>query len=341
MKVTIKALAEAAGVSRGTVDRVLHNRGSVKEEVANKILSLAKELGYVPNRAGIALASVRTPMKIGAMLPSIGNPFFDDVKEGLYQAQREFEDLGLVLELEELEGFNDADHLKSIDRLLDKGCKALCLATIDTKVIADKIDELVDNGIKVILLNSDVLNSKRLCFVGPDYKVEGATSAAMLSLCKKENLKILIITGSKLMLGHNQRIAGFKDELSRLHVDYQIVDILESSDSDIKAQQITQEALEKYQDINCIYVCGAALQGVGAAVIASNRTDLFVMGFDELYTTKCLIKAGIVKFVICQQPQRQGYHAVKRAFMALTNQLQEKQDNFITDTIIKVEANLS
>ncbi len=42
MGVTVKSLAKAAGVSRGTVDRVLHNRGSVKPEVASRIKNLAK-----------------------------------------------------------------------------------------------------------------------------------------------------------------------------------------------------------------------------------------------------------------------------------------------------------
>ena len=44
MSVTVKTLALAAGVSRGTVDRVLHNRGNVKKEVAVKIKALAKEM---------------------------------------------------------------------------------------------------------------------------------------------------------------------------------------------------------------------------------------------------------------------------------------------------------
>ena len=56
MTVTVKSLAKAAGVSRGTVDRVLHDRGSVKKELAIKIKALAKEMGYVPNRGGKNLA---------------------------------------------------------------------------------------------------------------------------------------------------------------------------------------------------------------------------------------------------------------------------------------------
>ena len=42
-------IAEIAGVSRGTVDRALNNRGGVNEDVANRIRSIAKDLGYKTN----------------------------------------------------------------------------------------------------------------------------------------------------------------------------------------------------------------------------------------------------------------------------------------------------
>ena len=87
MTVTVKTLAKAAGVSRGTVDRVLHNRGSVKKELALKIKTLAKELGYVPNRAGRALSGIRDRFKIGVLLPSIGNIFFEYSFNLLYPPQ--------------------------------------------------------------------------------------------------------------------------------------------------------------------------------------------------------------------------------------------------------------
>ena len=55
MGVTLQQIAEAAGVSRGTVDRALNDRGRIKPEVAEKIKKIAEEMGYRPNRAGRAL----------------------------------------------------------------------------------------------------------------------------------------------------------------------------------------------------------------------------------------------------------------------------------------------
>ncbi len=55
----IKDIAELAGVSRGTVDRVLNNRSGVSPQTAEKIKEIAKALDYRPNKAGLALAAQR------------------------------------------------------------------------------------------------------------------------------------------------------------------------------------------------------------------------------------------------------------------------------------------
>ena len=57
MAVTMKQIAEVCHVSRGTVDRVLNNRGKVKPEIDLLVRETAKQMGYRPNTAGKALAA--------------------------------------------------------------------------------------------------------------------------------------------------------------------------------------------------------------------------------------------------------------------------------------------
>lgn len=54
---TIKEIAAFAGVSRGTVDRVLNNRGGVSQKTADKIRRIMEEQNFQPNLAGMALAT--------------------------------------------------------------------------------------------------------------------------------------------------------------------------------------------------------------------------------------------------------------------------------------------
>lgn len=341
--VTIKTIAKAAGVSRGTVDRVLHDRGYVREEIALRVKKLALDLGYVPNRAGRALSSYRSRYRIGVLLPSIGNIFFNDVIKGIEQAKAEYSDLGLDICIKQIQGFDESVHLEAIDSLCRDGFKALCLTTINTMAVSDRINKCMSDGIRVILLNNDVENCNRMCYVGSDYFKAGKTCGGMLSLISGFKMNhILIVTGSSLSLGQNLRIKGFIDELHRLGVQFDTVAVVECQDSDIEAQKVTTLALEKNNDINCIFISGAGVQGVGAALINSGRKDLNVIAFDDTYSTKELIRAGIIRFVVCQQPEIQGYQAVRLAYLALCGQFTEdKIADFYTETLIKIRSNLT
>lgn len=83
MGVTLQQIAEAAGVSRGTVDRALNDRGRIKPEVAEKIKKIAEEMGYQPNRAGRALAMAKQSVRIGVILQSADTPFMKKVLNGM------------------------------------------------------------------------------------------------------------------------------------------------------------------------------------------------------------------------------------------------------------------
>ena len=67
MAVTIKDIAERAGVHRATVDKVLHNRVGVSDEVRMKVQRIIKEMGYTPNPAGRVLQKQGKKYRIEAI----------------------------------------------------------------------------------------------------------------------------------------------------------------------------------------------------------------------------------------------------------------------------------
>ena len=88
---TIKEIAALAGVSRGTVDRVLNHRGAVNPQTEQKILEIIQTLDYKPNKAGIVLAAQKKNLKLGVILLGKGNPFYDDVLTGVKDKAAELE----------------------------------------------------------------------------------------------------------------------------------------------------------------------------------------------------------------------------------------------------------
>lgn len=340
MSVTLKDLSKASGVSVGTVSRALNDKSEVSAVTAKKIRQLAQELGYVPNRAGRALSAQRSLNTIGLLLPSINSPFFDDIKKGVDDAVEEFKDLGLEVILKEVEGWHLDEHLSVINELIEKGCKALALCTLDAVEIKAKIDEVAKQGIPTLLLNNSIQDCQHICFVGPDYMRSGEVAGALLDkCCYGHDLNVLVVVGLKSHQGHASRLQGFEEELKRRNCKHQLVDVIEGNDNDITTQQVTMRALKAHPEINCIYMAtGSGVSGLGAAIIADNSEQRrFVIACDEIYTTRELVKSDIIDFVICQEPQVQGYQAIKILHEFLSKPRISKPNNYIVNNIIKLK----
>ena len=117
---TIKEIARICGVSRGTVDRVVNNRGKVKPETEALILKTIAEHGYTKNIVGRALTVKKTSPVIGVILCSEGNPFFDDVIAGFRAAEADLHDYGATLILRTMCGHEVTQHSRSVCFLLLK-----------------------------------------------------------------------------------------------------------------------------------------------------------------------------------------------------------------------------
>jgi LacI family transcriptional regulator len=341
MAITIKDIAKISNVSRGTVDRVLNNRGGVNREVELRVKKIAMDLGYKPNRAGKALAGRKKPVKIGCLLPGVDNPFFDDVIEGLRAAEKELSDYGFSLELVLQKGYHVETHLEAIQSLVDKGVDAICLTTVDVPLITNKLNELVQSGIPIATINSDVKGTSRLFYVGCNYIQCGKTAAGMLSLIMKEPGKTLIVTGSVKMQGHNNRIHGFYKETKQNHLDISIVDVVESQDDDETAYRVTKESLLQYPEINSIYIAAAGVAGVCRAVEELGLAKkLYLISFDDIPVTRKAVLDGIIDATICQEPFEQGYQAVKLMFDYFIEGVIPKGGLIYTKNIIKIKQNI-
>lgn len=341
MAVTIKDISKMANVSRGTVDRVLNNRGGVNREVELRIRKIAQDLGYKPNRAGKALAARKKPIKIGCLLPSVDNQFFNDVITGLKAAEKELSDYGLSLDLVLLKGYDVETHLETIQKLVDKGVDALCLTTVDVPVITNKINELIASGIPVATINSDVRGTSRLFYVGSNYIKGGKAAAGMLSMLLPEKGRTLIVTGSVKMQGHNQRIHGFCKEAKDNKMNISIVDVVESQDDDETAYRYTKESLNQHSNINSIYITAAGVAGVCRAVEELGlASKLYMVCFDDIPATKKAILNGTIDATICQEPFEQGYQAIKSMFNYFLEGVIPKGGALYTNNVIKIRQNI-
>ncbi|MBR5966101.1 MAG: LacI family DNA-binding transcriptional regulator [Treponema sp.] len=339
MPVTIKDIAKAAGVSRGTVDRVLHNRPGVNAQVAQEIRALAQKMGFVPNRAGKVLAARKQQIKFGCLLPAKSIPFFDDVIKGFERAQRELADYGVSVEIVHASRYDTETHIKAIQEMAKKDYSGLCVTTLDTPQVQLEVNKIAQK-IPVVSVNTDVPDSGRICYVGVDYFRSGLAAAGMLNLIHPQELNALIIAGSYNIRGHKERIKGFLAGLDAHKIAYSICGKIESLDSDEVAYQETLTALKKDTSINCIFIAAAGVGGVCRAVQDCGKEKIRVLAFDTVPQVTQYLNSGLIDFTIDQEPEMQGYMGIQRLFSWLMEEGKREAKDYITNTVIKIAENI-
>lgn len=336
---TIKEIAELAGVSRGTVDRVLNNRGAVNPQTAKKIQEIAQALDYKPNRAGMFLAAQKRNLKIGVILFDTGNPFFEEVIAGVNKKAEELSSYNCSVIISRV-GFDLEAQLCAMEGMAQDGVSGIILSPYNDPRIAEKINELSDRGIPVITTNTDIANSRRLAFVGCDFYRSGETAAGLMHLIGEKEIYAGIITGSSKVLCHTDRIAGFRDRILKCYPEIHIVDTIENSDDEFESYDRTRQLLQAHPEINALYFAAGGVYGGCRAVLAAGRQDITIISCDKVPTTREMVQKGVIDATICQQPAIQGTKPLDLMFTCLTTGEHPEKEYHYTTVDIRIGENV-
>lgn len=337
---TIKEIADLAGVSRGTVDRVLNKRGSVNPQTAEKVLEIAQALDYKPNRAGLVLAAQKKNLKLGVILFGEGNPFFDEVIDGIHHKEEELACYNCTVSIKRV-AVDTEEQIRAIDEFVAEGINGIAISPTNDVRLAAKIDELYDMDIPVVSLNTDIPDCKRIAFVGSNYYQSGATAAGLMRLMAKgEDVNVGIIAGSSEILCHTERIAGFKNAIKNYnHIN--VVETIMNHDDDFVSYDMTSQLLKEHPEINALYFAAGGVYGGCRSVIAKKKSgDMTIITFDQVTTTKEMIEKDVISATICQEPFVQGSKPLDILFTYLaTGELPEQEYNY-TAVDIRIKENL-
>jgi len=341
MAVTIRMIAEKAGVSRGTVDRALNNRPGINAEVAEHVRRIAKELNYEPNAAAQALANSKKRMRIDVLLNAGSNPFFDKVRAGLDEGVRSAKTYGITVNIYETAGFSVEEQLAYIDALMEKPPHALIITPINDSRIIARLNRIADAGVSVSTLNVDVTGLKKLCFVGCNYLKSGQTAAELLGQMTEGEVLVGILTGSFKILGHSQRIQGFSEVCEKDYPRITVCAVAQTNDDDATAYEETRRMLLEHPDIKALYFCAGGIDGGIRAVCDLNRVhSVRIITVDDTDNIKDYIRRGIINATVCQQPFKQGRDAVLFQSEWLVNGNRPPCKHVYTQNEVKLRYNL-
>lgn len=336
---TIKEIAQICGVSRGTVDRVVNKRGRVKPETEQQILRTIESMGYTKSIVGRALTVKRIAPVIGTILCSEGNPFFNDVIQGFNKAAQELADYDTGLIQRTMFGHDVQRQLELMDEL-DGQINALVIQPINDPRIEERICRFKEQGIPTVTVNTDIANSCRCCYVGSDYETGGETAAALVELVTQGRGVVGVVTGVDTLMGHVLRLRGFENRLSRCP-GLKLIEKRPAMDDSVLAYEAAAAMLQKYPELDTFFVVAVGSVNVCQAVIDAGREKTVrVVAYDDVPTTRAMLRRGLIKAVVCQQPNMQGYRAVRAAFDMLLSGQMLNDEKIIMENQIKITENL-
>lgn len=301
-EITIRDLAKLAGVSRGTVDKVIHGRTGVSDPVRAHIQELIDQYGYHPRHINEA-APQRT---IAVILPRQDNIFFEQMLCGMKSVCTTLPTEQIHVEYHRYDTSSAPELLTILSKLAARGVDGIALRGMYNSQLCQHLNELADKGIPVLLYDSDVPNAKRMCMVAEDSLKSGRLAASLLMKSINSHGEVAIVGGSPKQENHFQRVQGFQDVIRERYPQAQLVGIVDSFDSEAIAYEETVKLLHHRPGLRGIFSVIGKPGAVGQAVLDCHMSHIKIVSYNFTPDVAALIKRGIIDFTIGIAPFRQG-----------------------------------
>ena len=301
--IRIVDIAKMAGVSVGTVDRVIHNRGRVSEENRKKVQAILEMVNYQPNLMARSLASKKQYHFI-AITPSFAQGEYWEAISDQYD-NKTFDDI--------------------VRNLLDKKVDGVLIATLFTDSVIRLSRELDRFEIPYIYVDSNIEGQHQLAYFGTESYDAGVIAARLLTdriSPASDILMARIIHSGKndSNQGRNRR-EGFCRYLKEMRFTGSLHEVeLKINDSVYNFTKL-DEIFESNPNIEGAVIFNSTCYILGNYLKARAMQSVKLVGYDLIERNTQLLSEGVITALVAQRPERQGYEGIK----SLCNHLLFKQ----------------
>ncbi len=349
-RVGIKDIAEKAGVSIGTVDRVLHMRGEVSETTKTRVLEIIEQYGYTPNVIARTLSS-KKEIRIGIVIPdsSDHNPYWEMPIQGITKAAAELNRYNTGIIYEFFDASDESSFREAFNKVSEQAPDGMIVNPVFGHNSLDQIHQLDEARIPYVSIEVNLEGIDKLGHFGQDAYQSGRVAASLVEagvpglsgmqeqekeaeegkafkLPEKDELpEVLIIkqTSKKIFSKHiESRVSGFLEYFSdnlqkenRLQVHPEIVeiDLSQKGEPDKSLEAI----LAQHPEIKAVFIPNSRAFLVADFIDRKHLDGYFVVGYDIIDENIAHLEKGTIDFLIAQRPHEQAYNAI----MALSEHL--------------------
>ncbi|WP_321885102.1 LacI family DNA-binding transcriptional regulator [Paraburkholderia bannensis] len=303
-------IAELAGVSATTVDRVLNERGSVSAQARERVIAAAKQLA-VPRMLPDTQHGL---VHIDVMVPGSDSPFFSRLREAL-QRSAQMLDRRVIVHRTMLSSADEARLPASIGRSRHRRA-ALIVTAQDTPEVRTALAAAIARGEAVVTMVTDIGGIDRLHYAGIDNLRAGHTAGYFLGRLARPG-RVLLLPARLDYRAHADRIEGCRTHIAR-HFDHLVCEAatLESLDEDDRCYRAVSAAIRR-GNLTGIYNTGYGSAGVEAALRKAGLAGQVTwIGHEMFDAHRQYIDAGIMDIAIDQDPDGQVIAALQHALHA-------------------------
>lgn len=329
--VRIKDIAQQAGVSVGTVDRVLHNRGRVSKKALDKIMGVLEKTGYKPNLLARTLGANKK-YYIGALIPDpFQDEFWEHSNDGISDAQREWSQYNIEIDTFYYNLYDKNSYRKSAKKLLDSTPDAIITSPIFHHEALEWCELFNKAAIPCVFFNSNIPEINPLCFIGQDFYQSGRLGAELLNLSANEPGTFAILHIYEDI--HNsvhlaQKEKGFKDYfLEKNTKNFKAIGVDYSNPKEPSLEEELTTLLADPKIKGFLVTTSKGLFITASYLDKHKRDDIRLVGYDLLRENIKYLEKGTIDFLIHQNPKRQAALGISY----LANYLLFKKETPATD----------
>jgi LacI family transcriptional regulator len=320
-------IAERAGVSIGTVDRVLHDRPYVKDEVRERVLRVMEELDYHPNRMASALAMSGTPRRLAMVQPVWQDYVLEEMERGVSRFREEHRDYNVSVTQLEYPQEDVPACLDRLDQAAQDGTQAIALCASDCREVREKLEELSERGIPVVTFNSDIPSGRRLCYVGEDAQRAGRVAGEIAAKFLRPGDRLLLVYAGPSYAGHKARADGFLERLEEQGFRRADCRVAATHNDYEETYAQVRAALEEDPELACVYMANRSVPACVAAIRDCGRKTR-VLSHDCSPEIRAFLRDGSVDFTIGQDLSYQSYQALSLLFRLLAEHKPPERDAY-------------
>ena len=341
-RIRIKDIAKIAGVSAGTVDRIVHNRGNVSAKSREAVEKVLKEVNYRPN---IHLSSISLKKKYQILFISPkfkAGEYWDSIYAGILRALDEFENIDVSCRKITYNQYDVYDCKKVYEKALTLKYDAVIIGPIFQKETQDFCNQLTEKETPFVFVDSDVDNTSPVAYFSANHYLSGYLMCKLISSIMKDgnqNIGIMqaMRTGNESANSTILRKKGFLDYLDENNLQSKIHRIPFSATEPEKNEKMFDEFFDQNDNIGGIVVLNSRGNVIADYLNEKNIDTIKLVCVDLTDENIKSIKEGNIDFLIGQKPERQGYLAMKFLIEHLIYQIPVMVENILPLDILTKE----